>query len=78
MCSERVYQNQLKLVESGQSNTVAITLLKTRMVFSVIILSKWKLVSDFFCEILSVFLHLKEINFILRISIPKKNHISSC
>lgn len=78
MCSERVYQNQLKLVESGQSNTVAITLLKTRMVFSVIILSKWKLMSDFFCEILSVFLHLKEINFILRISFPKKNHISSC
>lgn len=60
VCSGRVYQNRLKLVEIGQSNTAAIILLKTGMVFSLKLLSKWKLMNDFFCEILLVFCSLKE------------------
>lgn len=65
VCSERVYQNRLKFVERGHSDTVAITLLETRM-YSLSVLSKWKLMNDFFCEIL-VFLPLEEILCILRI-----------
>lgn len=60
LCVQRVYQNRLKLVEIGQSNTAAIILLKTGMVFPLKVLSKWKLMNDFFCKTLLIFVHLKK------------------
>lgn len=83
MCSERVYPNRLKLVEVGQSNTTTKLLLKTRIVFSLKILSKWKLMNDFFCKILLVLVHLEKINCIFLENylyfkdspLPQENHI---
>lgn len=82
VCSERVYTNRLKLVEIGQSNTAALILLKTGVVFSLKILSKWELMNDCFCKILLVLVHLKLIVFVFENSLyPKdfstpENHIS--
>lgn len=75
VCSERIYRNRLKLVERGQRSRIVIILLKTGFVFFVLILTKWKLKTDFICEILSLFLHLTEILCILNM-FSQENHIS--